>query len=476
MDFISVAYLGFLGILIILYYVIPKNRQWVLLLVFGIFFYSCFSLKMWIFLLFTAITTYLYALFFSGSKKWLLGITGMNVLILLGLKLSASGLSFVRGLGIERFSILLPVGISFYTLQTIAYMADVHKGRTKAQKNFFKYLLFITFFPQILQGPIPRYEELGGQLYEGKAFKRENLRDGAYLILWGFFQKMVIADRCNIVVNEIFGNYTAYDGLYFWIGGILYSLQLYTDFAGCVAIASGSAKMLGIELAQNFSHPYFALSVKDFWRRWHISLSRFLKDYLYIPLGGNRKGKFRKYINLMLTFFISGIWHGIGTHFLLWGLLHGFYQVMGDVLVPVKKGLLKITGMEKGSFAHRFFSRLFTCFLVMAAWIFFRAESASKAVYMVCHMFMKWNPWILFSGQLYALGLAEEEWLLLVLCVILLIIVGVLHEKGVRVRKSFGKQPLVFRWLVLFTGIFVILIAGIYGPGYDSAQFIYGGF
>ena len=136
MDFISVAYLGFLGILIILYYVIPKNRQWVLLLVFGIFFYSCFSLKMWIFLLFTAITTYLYALFFSGSKKWLLGITGMNVLILLGLKLSASGLSFVRGLGIERFSILLPVGISFYTLQTIAYMADVHKGRTKAQKNF----------------------------------------------------------------------------------------------------------------------------------------------------------------------------------------------------------------------------------------------------------------------------------------------------------------------------------------------------
>lgn len=476
MDFISVAYLGFLGILIVLYYLVPKNRQWILLFVFGIFFYSCFSLKMWIFLLFTAVTTYLYARFLNRSGKWLFAVTAVNVLALFLLKLSASGLSFVKGLGIDRFAVLLPVGISFYTLQTIAYMTDVHKGRIEAQKNFFKYLLFITFFPQILQGPIPRYEELGSQLYEGRAYKTENLRDGAYLILWGFFQKMVIADRCNIVVNEIFGNYTGYDGLYFLIGGILYSLQLYTDFAGCVSIASGSAKMLGIELTQNFAHPYFALSIKDFWRRWHISLSRFLKDYIYIPLGGNRKGKLRKYSNLMLTFFISGIWHGIGTHFLIWGLLHGFYQVMGEVLLPVKERMLKITGMEKGCFAHCFFSRLFTCFLVMTAWIFFRAESTSKAVYMVCHMFMKWNPWILFSGQLYALGMTEEEWLLLILCIILLIVIAVLHEKGIRIRESFAKQPLIFRWLILFAGIFVILIAGIYGPGYDSAQFIYGGF
>lgn len=476
MDFISVAYLGFLGILIILYYAVPKNRQWLLLLVFGIFFYSCFSLKMWIFLLFTAVTTYLYARFFYRSGKWLLGIAGVNILVLLFLKFSVSGLYFAGRLGLERFSVLLPVGISFYTLQTIAYMADVHRGTIKAQENFFKYLLFITFFPQILQGPIPRYGELGAQLYEGKAYKAENLTDGAYLILWGFFQKMVIADRCNLVVNEIFGNYTGYDGLYFWIGGILYSLQLYTDFAGCVDIALGSAKMLGIELSPNFFHPYFALSIRDFWRRWHISLSRFLRDYIYIPLGGNRKGKIRKYGNLLLTFFLSGIWHGIGAHFLVWGLLHGFYQVMEEVLMPVKKGLMKITGMKSGCFAHRLFSRLFTCFLVMTAWIFFRAESVSKAVYIVCHMFMKWNPWILFSGQLYALGMAEEEWLLLILCVLLLIVVGVLHERGIHIRESFRAQPLIFRWLLLFTGIFVILIAGVYGPGYDSAQFIYGGF
>lgn len=476
MDFISVAYLGFLSILIIFYYLIPKNRQWILLLVSGIFFYSCFSLRMWIFLLFTAMTTYLYARFLHRSVKWLFLITGGNVLVLIILKASASGLPFVSVLGFDRLALLLPVGISFYTLQTIAYMVDVHKGKIEAQGNFFKYLLFITFFPQILQGPIPRYEELGEKLYKGHDYCRENLRNGAYLVLWGFFQKLVIADRCNLVVNEIFANYMNYDGIYFWIGGILYSVQLYTDFAGCVSIAAGSAQMLGIKLPENFNHPYMAVSVKDFWRRWHISLSRFLKDYIYIPLGGNRKGKPRKYFNLFITFLISGIWHGIGTHFLAWGLLHGAYQVMGEILVPLKRGLMKLTGMKKDCFAHRLLSRLFTCFLVMTAWIFFRAENTSKAIYMTVHLFMKWNPWILVSGQLYSLGLAEEEWLLLILCVILLIAAGILHERGVRIRERFAEQPLFFRWFVLFTGIFVILIAGIYGPGYDAAQFIYGGF
>lgn len=476
MDFISAAYLIFLGILIILYYTIPKNRQWILLLVSGIFFYSCFSLKMWIFLLFTALTTYLYAAFFKDSKKGLFLVIALNLLVLLGLKTTASGLGFVNARGLDRFAVLMPVGISFYTLQTIAYMADVHKGKIEAQRNFLKYLLFITFFPQVLQGPIPRYEELGEQLYKGHAFDSENLSKGAYLVLWGFFQKLVIADRCNIVVNQIFGNYQSYDGIYFWIAGILYSLQLYTDFAGCVSIAAGSAQMLGISLPQNFNHPYLAVSIKDFWRRWHISLSSFLRDYVYIPLGGNRKGKLCKWLNIMVTFFVSGIWHGIGTHFFVWGLLHGFYQVMGEILKPLKEWGMKITGMEKGCFAHRLFSRLFTCFLVMAAWIFFRAENTSKAIYMTSHLFMKWNPWILVSGQLYALGISEEEWLLLILCVILLAVIGMLHEKNVAIRETFAKQPLVFRWLILFAGIFVILIAGIYGPGYDSAQFIYGGF
>lgn len=476
MDFISVTYLLFLAILIAVYYMIPKNKQWIALLVFSIFFYSCFSLKIWIGLLFSAITTYCYGRFFSKSKRWLALIVIVNLCVMLGLKVAASDLGIVQSLGLNRFAILLPVGISFYTLQTIAYMVDVYRGTVEPQKNFAKYLLFITFFPQILQGPIPRYEMLKKQLYEGHTYKESNVRDGFYLMLWGFFQKMVIADRCNIVVNEIFAHYQGYDGLYFWLAGILYSLQLYTDFAGCVAIASGSAKTLGIELPQNFNHPYFAMSIKEFWHRWHMTLSGFLRDYVYIPLGGNRKGNIRKYCNLMITFGISGIWHGIGTHFLVWGFMHGCYQVIGEVLEPFKKKMMQWSGMEKNSFAHRLFARLFTGFLVMVAWIFFRAENTSKAIYMTTHLFMKWNPWIFFSGEIYALGLKEEEWLLLILSVIAMIVIAFLHEKKIKIRQFFAKQPLVFRWMILLGGIFVILIMGIYGPGYDSAQFIYGGF
>lgn len=476
MDFISVTYLLFLLILLFVYYVTPKNKQWIVLLVFSVFFYSCFSLKMWICMLLTAVTTYAYSRFGKRSKGMLIVTVILNIGLMLGLKTVTSGLGFVQVIGLDRLAFLLPVGISFYTLQTVAYMVDVYRGTIEPQKNFFQYLLFIIFFPQILQGPIPRYEELGDQLYSGHTYNEKQVQSGLYLILWGFFQKMVIADRCNIVVNHIYDNYQRYDGLYFWIAAILYSIQLYTDFAGCVSIASGSAQALGIRLTQNFNHPYFAMSIKEFWHRWHMSLSGFLKDYVYIPLGGNRKGKIRKWCNILITFGVSGIWHGIGTHFFVWGLLHGFYQVMGEILQPLKAFGMRITGMSKDSVAHRLVSRLFTFFLVMVAWIFFRAENTSKAIYITTHLFGKWNPWILVSGDLYTLGLREEEWTVLLLCVLLLVVVAILHEKNISIRENFGKQPLFFRWIVLYVAIFVILIAGIYGPGYDSAQFIYGGF
>ncbi len=476
MDFISVTYLLFLVLLVFIYYMTPKNKQWIVLLVFSVIFYSCFSIKMWLGMLLTAVTTYTYARFGKRSKGMLVLTIVFNIGMMLGLKAAASGLGIIQTIGLDRLAILLPVGISFYTLQTVAYMVDVYRGRIEPQKNFLKYLLFIIFFPQILQGPIPRYEELGSQLYSGHSYDEKKVQNGIYLILWGFFQKMVIADRCNIVVNQIFRNYDRYDGLYFWIAAILYSLQLYTDFAGCVSIAAGSAETLGVKLPQNFQHPYFAMSVKEFWHRWHMSLSSFLKDYVYIPLGGNRKGKIRKWCNLMLTFGVSGIWHGIGTHFLVWGLLHGFYQVMGEIMQPIKDKMMNMTGMVRNSFTHRLLARLFTCFLVMVAWIFFRAEHTSKALYITAHLFGEWNPWILVSGDLYALGLKEEEWLLLILCIILLIIVARLHEKKISIRENFLKQPLFLRWIVLYVAFFVVLIAGVYGPGYDSAQFIYGGF
>lgn len=476
MDFISVTYLVSLCICLVIYYMIPKNRQWISLLVFSIIFYSLFSVKMWFFMLVTTITTFIYGKYLKKSKILLGAIISFNIIILLTLKVIASDISFIMQTNLNRFSFLVPIGISFYTLQSIAYMTDVYKGRVEAETNFFKYLLFMIFFPQILQGPIPSYIDLKEELFQGHKFSEQVLLNGFYLLLWGYFQKMIIADRCNIVVNQIFDNYLAYEGFYLLIGGVLYSIQLYADFAGCVCIALGSAEMFGIHLKQNFDHPYFAISIKDFWRRWHISLSNFLKNYIYIPLGGNRKGTLRKYVNIMITFFVSGIWHGIGLHFIIWGLLHGLYQVMGELLKPVKAFCMKLTNTKENSITHIFICRVTTFFLVMIAWVFFRAESVSKAIYIVVHMFTKYNPWIFVSGDLYTLGIKEEEWGLLFICGVIMIIVAYMHEKKIQIRKLFSEQPLLFRWAVLLCCIFMILITGIYGPLYDSAQFIYGGF
>ena len=476
MDFISVTYLVSLFILLILYYLIPKNRQWISLLVFSIFFYTLFSWKMWIFMLFTCVTTFLYARYLRYSRCFLFATILLNISSLLILKLISSDLLFITSHNLNRFAVLVPIGISFYTLQSIAYMVDVYRNDIQAENNFFRYLLFMTFFPQVLQGPIPRYADLREELFREHCFLEDEVVKGFYLLLWGFFQKMVIADRCNLVVNQIFDQYTMYEGFYLILGAVLYSIQLYTDFAGCVCIATGSAQMFGICLKPNFNHPYFAISIKDFWRRWHISLSSFLRDYVYIPLGGNRKGKLLKYVNIMITFLVSGIWHGMGLHFLIWGFLHGFYQVAGEILQPVKNFLMKITNTEKGSVTHLFVSRCFTFFLVMIAWVFFRAESVQKAVYIVFHMFTKFNPWIFVSGELYTLGIKEEEWGLLLLSGMVMLSVALLHERKIAIRDYFIKQPLFFKWGVLLCLIFLILITGVYGPGYDSAQFIYGGF
>ncbi|MCR5655578.1 MAG: MBOAT family protein [Lachnospiraceae bacterium] len=476
MDFVSVTYLGFLLLALIIFYTIPKSKQWISLLVFSILFYLSFSLKTWIILLVACGISYYYVTYAKRSRSGLILSVVLILSLMLCFKLCASDLGFVVNLGLTRFAVLLPVGISFYSLQMIAYMIDVYRGKTKAEKSFAKHLLFFLFFPQILQGPIPRFDTLAPQIFGGHDFDEKNLRKGFYLLIWGYFQKMVIADRCNIVVNQIFDNYLLYDGFYVLLAGILYSLQLYTDFAGCVYIAMGSAKMFGIQLDANFKAPYFSVSIKDFWHRWHITLSTFLRDYVYIPLGGNRKGVVRKYVNIMVTFFVSGIWHGLGNHFILWGLMHGAYQVLGQIFAPVFAFLSKKTGISSERGLGRAFAVVRTDFLVMIAWIVFRAKSISQAIMMIKNMFSHFNPWIFFNGDLLTLGIGEKEWGLLVLSVCLLILVGLVHEKKVYFTSVFVKEPLLLRWFVLIAFLMVILITGIYGPGYDATQFIYGGF
>lgn len=472
MSFLSGGYLLSLFLLIIVYYLTDKSRRYIVLLLFDILFILLLGYQGFIFFLFTAITTYFCGRYVSLNKgkkaKVVLSMTILtNLFVMLILRLP-----FVTG----SYSFIVPVGISFYTLQVIAYMVDCYKDVISYEKSFLKYFLFISFFPQILQGPIPRYKDLSPYLYTGKDVDTDSLKRGIYMLAYGYFLKLVIADRCKIPVDIIFNDYKSFSGLYFLLAGVLYSLQLYADFSGCVYIAKGSAMMFSIPLPENFNQPYFASSIKDFWRRWHISLSSFLKDYVYIPLGGNRKGKIRKYINILITFLISGIWHGRGNHFIIWGLIHGFYQVLGDIFTPVKAFFAKYFDLNRESLGKRILCALFTDFLAMIAWIFFRAGSIKQGIYIVTGIFKDFNPWIFFTGEFTALGLHPKEWTLVFTGVILMIFIGILREKKIRVLTVFLNQPNLFKVLCLMFMIFLILITGIYGPGYDANQFIYGGF
>lgn len=494
MDFISLSFGLFLLIGVLVYYCIPKSKQWIWLLILGMFFYGYASKKLSFFISMSILTSYLYGIIMDYFKKnpWknknrkLLGklflfiVIAGNCFVLLFLKISASHTPVSARLHMDRFAFLLPIGISFYTLQIVAYCVDVYKGKITPQHNIFKYALFVTFFPQILQGPIPRYEKLGKQLYEGHTFDYQKFTFGLQLMLWGFFQKLVIADRANIVVNRIFGEYNRFTGFIIVMGAFLYSIQLYADFSGCVCIAKGSAALFGIEIEDNFMQPYFATSVADFWHRWHISLSTWLRDYIYIPLGGNRKGKIRKYVNVMITFMISGIWHGIGTHFFLWGFLHGIYQVIGSVLMPVRDWIVKVFHINREGFSHKLYKQIVTFVLVMFAWLVFRVDSISQLKGMLHNMFMEFNPWIFVNGDLYLLGISGMEFRLLLFSIFIMWCVSMLQVKfrkqGSCIRMELAKQSLVFRWIILFVAIFSVIIFGVYGPGYDAAQFIYGGF
>lgn len=352
---------------------------------------------------------------------------------------------------------------------------DVSRGIIRAERNLGRYALFVCFFPQIIQGPIPRYGDLAGQLYEGYRFDEKEFVKGAWLVLWGFFLKLMIADRAGTAVNTIFGGWEAYQGVYVLVGGGLYGLELYTDFLSCVCLAKGTALLFGIRLADNFHHPYMARSVKEFWGRWHLSLSSWLKDYVYIPLGGNRKGRCRKYGNILVTFFVSGIWHGAGYKYIFWGMLHGIYQIAGDLTGNLRNRIYGSLGMEADNRARVWVERVFTWFLVTAAWVIFRAGGLRQGLFMVYNMVTVYNPWILFDDSLLSLGLSWKEWVVLGCSVLALIKAESLQEK-ICVRDELLRQPLIIRWGAALAAVSMIMIFGSYGYGFNASDFIYGRF
>lgn len=481
MTYVSFGFYLFLALLLLVYFIMPLRLRWVVLLAGSAAFYILLSGEGFPVLLFTLLLSYgaglLLAFLKERTQKPVLLqkiVLAVSIFLVMAPWFVIKNGSFL--LGHTNWGLIVPLGISFYTLQIVSYLADVHSGRISAQKNPARYALFVLFFPQIVQGPIPRYAQLADQLYEGHLFDEKQFVKGMQLILWGFFLKFLIADRASIVVNVIFENPSQYQGSYVLVAAVLYSIELYADFLSCVTLSQGIAGLFGIGLTDNFLRPYFAASIKDFWRRWHISLSTWLRDYIYIPLGGSRKGKLRKYGNLIITFAFSGIWHGSGYKFLLWGMLHAAFQVVGDLTTPIKSRCYQWLRLSEGSGTRRLIQRLGVFIWVALAWIIFRADNLRSGLVMLKSLFSIWNLWILVDGSLLRLGLNGKEWFVLFLSVLTLFLVDCLQEKGCCIRDVILEKAVYLRWALYIAVILGIMIFGVYGYGYQTQDFIYGGF
>lgn len=292
-------------------------------------------------------------------------------------------------------------------------------------------------------------------------------------MLWGFFLKLVIADRAAILVNTVYNDYEQYEGIPLILATLFFGLQIYCDFGSYSAIAIGSAKVMGFRLMDNFRQPYFSCSIAEFWRRWHISLSTWFRDYLYVPLGGNRKGTARKYANTMIVFLVSGLWHGASWTFVIWGFLHGAFQVIGQITRPYKEKVTRKLNIKTEAGSYKLGQMFITFCLVNFAWIFFRAENFTQALGILHNISAQWNPWFLTDGSIYLLGLSQKSFWVTVFASVILLLVSAAQYNGIKIRERFAVQNLAFRWLVSLGLIFSIIVFGIYGPGYNESQFIY---
>lgn len=435
MTFNSWEFLIFYPVVLLLYFVLPKRAKWPMLLIASYFFYMCYSPEL-VFLIFgTTLISWLSAKLMERTERTALRrmalvltlVTSLGVLFFYKYFdfLSESFFSVLGAVGLESDPILLnlalPVGISFYTFQTLSYVIDVYRGSVKTERNFFFYALFVSFFPQLVAGPIERPDNLIPQLHEPHKWSRDNAVKGAKHMLVGFFKKICVADLISGAVDSVYNSPDEAGALGVVIATVLFAVQIYCDFSGYTDIAIGCARIMGIRLMKNFNHPYMATSIKEFWSRWHISLSSWFRDYLYIPLGGNRCCKFRHFLNIFIVFLVSGIWHGAAWTFVIWGAIHGIYQIVGSLTLKPRNRLIAKIGLSERSLFVVWLRRVITFVLVAFAWIFFRANSISDAFTLLSRLFSFSGGGI--SSTATAMGLDLPTALLIVASIAVLMLI-----------------------------------------------------
>ena len=444
MTFNSWEFLLFYPIVALLYFVLPKRSRWIMLLIASYYFYMCYQAELVFLIAGTTLVSWLASRVIERSESVAVRRTWLTVTLVICLGvlffykyfnfLAGSAVGIITLLGgkptFTGLSLMLPVGVSFYTFQTLSYVIDVYRGDIKTERNLFFYALFVSFFPQLVAGPIERPDNLIPQLKQPHRFERDSFVKGAKHMLVGFFKKVVVADGIAVYVDAVYNDLSHAMGLSVLVATLLFGVQIYCDFSGYTDIAIGCARIMGIRLMQNFDHPYMATSIKEFWSRWHISLSTWFRDYLYIPLGGNRRGTVRTYLNLMIVFAVSGLWHGASWTFVIWGVLHGLYQCIGRLTFKKRQTILNKCGVSADDGRVKWIRRINTTALVSFAWIFFRANSVADAATLLGALFTDWahTP----AEAMAAMGMSPVGALSLLLSFVLLLLMdhSLIHGDG----------------------------------------------
>ena len=529
MLFTSYEFFGFTAALVLLYYLLPKRCQWPLLLGASCLFYMAAGPRYILYILFTALTTWFAGVrmgrnaqntegflkehkeelskeekkrYKEGRKRvrrrWLVGCLVLNMGILAVVKYANffitnlnSLLTAGGGRGLSFLNLALPLGISFYTFQAVGYLVDVYRGTVKAEENPFKFTLFVSFFPQLIQGPISRFGELGETLYGPHDFDRKQVCFGLQRMLWGYFKKLVVADRILAAVMTIIGDVETYQGAYAAVGMLFYTIQLYADFTGGIDVTIGLAQTLGISVRENFNRPYFSKSLKEYWRRWHISMCSWFRDYLFYPLSTSKAmQKFTKftrkhlgdkvgrrlpvYVSSFVVWFSTGLWHGASWNFIVWGLLNYVVLMVSEELEPLYAGFHRRFSVE-GKFWYRLFQVGRTFVLICVLNIFDCYASLGETVKAIGSVFTVHNWKMLWDGSLLALGLTGLDYGILAGGCLMMLGVS-LVQRGGSVREKISAKPYWVKFAVWYGLFLAVLLMGAYGVGYDASQFIYNRF
>lgn len=500
MLFNSYEFLIFFPVVVILYFLIPHRYRWIFLTAASYYFYMSWKAEYVILIIASTLVNFFSGLYieklanFKAKKNILL----LNLLFNLGMLFAFKYLNFFSSsiqdllssinifYEIPNIQLLLPVGISFYTFIALGYTIDVYKGIRKAENHLGYFAAYLSFFPQLLAGPIARSTSLLPQFSEKHDFDSRRVSDGLKLMLWGFFKKIVIADRLAILVNHVYNNPQNHEGVTLLLATYFFAVQIYCDFSGYSDIAIGAAQVLGFKLMENFKRPYYAASISDFWNRWHISLSTWLRDYLFLPLAYNftRNMPRKNYLNMptdkltytfatLITFLLCGLWHGASWTFIIWGAIHGFYLIFAVWTKKISNKLYLKFNMKKGSWVRKVFDVVFTFHLVLFAWIFFKANSFPDAFYIITHIFpLKLDEFIYILSSTgateAALGLTKRGIILVIISIGILEFVHYLQSKG-SVRSMLANKPIFVRWAIYYLLILSIISFG----EFNMQEFIY---